>query len=32
MRRVSYDIPGAQRRILEAGLPTWLAIRLERGQ
>jgi predicted phosphodiesterase len=32
MRRVTYDIPGAQRRILEAGLPTWLAIRLERGQ
>ena len=32
MRRVAYDIQGAQRRILEAGLPAWLAIRLERGQ
>ena len=32
MRRVTYDIAGAQRRILESGLPTWLAIRLERGQ
>jgi diadenosine tetraphosphatase ApaH/serine/threonine PP2A family protein phosphatase len=32
MRRVPYDIQGAQRKILEAGLPTWLAMRLERGQ
>ncbi|HEY7475421.1 MAG TPA: metallophosphoesterase family protein [Vicinamibacterales bacterium] len=32
MRRVAYDIQGAQRRILDAGLPAWLAIRLERGQ
>jgi predicted phosphodiesterase len=32
MRRVAYDLPGAQRKILEAGLPTWLAMRLERGQ
>jgi predicted phosphodiesterase len=32
MRRVTYDIAAAQRRILESGLPTWLAIRLERGQ
>jgi diadenosine tetraphosphatase ApaH/serine/threonine PP2A family protein phosphatase len=31
VRRVGYDIPGAQRRILEAGLPEWLATRLERG-
>jgi predicted phosphodiesterase len=32
MRRVAYDIQGAQRRILDSGLPAWLAIRLERGQ
>jgi diadenosine tetraphosphatase ApaH/serine/threonine PP2A family protein phosphatase len=32
MRRVTYDIQGAQRHILDAGLPPWLAIRLERGQ
>jgi diadenosine tetraphosphatase ApaH/serine/threonine PP2A family protein phosphatase len=32
MRRVAYDLQGAQRKILEAGLPTWLAMRLERGQ
>jgi len=32
MRRVTYDIAGAQRHILDAGLPAWLAIRLERGQ
>jgi diadenosine tetraphosphatase ApaH/serine/threonine PP2A family protein phosphatase len=32
MRRVEYDIAGAQRRILDAGLPRSLAMRLERGQ
>lgn len=30
--RVAYDIAGAQARIREAGLPEWLAARLERGQ
>jgi len=32
LRRVEYDIRGAQEAILKAGLPPWLAIRLERGQ
>lgn len=32
MRRVEYDIKGAQARILAAGLPSWLALRLDRGQ
>ena len=32
MRRVPYDIGGAQARILQAGLPPWLAHRLSRGQ
>ena len=32
LRRVDYDIRGAQEAILKAGLPPWLAIRLERGQ
>jgi diadenosine tetraphosphatase ApaH/serine/threonine PP2A family protein phosphatase len=32
MRRVTYDVKGAQRAILNAGLPAFLAIRLERGQ
>lgn len=32
MRRVEYDVAGAQARILKAGLPAWLALRLERGQ
>jgi diadenosine tetraphosphatase ApaH/serine/threonine PP2A family protein phosphatase len=32
LRRVVYDISGAQQRILEAGLPHWLAARLGRGQ
>jgi diadenosine tetraphosphatase ApaH/serine/threonine PP2A family protein phosphatase len=32
MRRVEYDIAGAQQRIYDAGLPAWLALRLERGQ
>ncbi len=32
LRRVPYDIAGAQARILNAGLPAWLAVRLERGQ
>ena len=31
-RRVPYDIAGAQRRILEAGLPAWLATRLALGR
>jgi diadenosine tetraphosphatase ApaH/serine/threonine PP2A family protein phosphatase len=30
--RIDYDVNGAQQRILAAGLPTWLALRLERGQ
>jgi predicted phosphodiesterase len=32
LRRVPYDIKGAQARIISAGLPPWLALRLERGQ
>jgi len=32
LRRVPYDIQAAQRRIRDAGLPAWLATRLERGQ
>ena len=32
MRRVRYDIRGAQQAILSAGLPAFLALRLERGQ
>jgi diadenosine tetraphosphatase ApaH/serine/threonine PP2A family protein phosphatase len=32
MRRVPYDIAGAQMRILDAGLPAWLALRLTHGQ
>jgi predicted phosphodiesterase len=32
IRRVLYDIAGAQKRIIDEGLPPWLAIRLERGQ
>ena len=32
MRRTAYDIAGAQARILSAGLPTWLAMRLAHGQ
>ena len=32
LRRVSYDIAAAQASIIEAGLPAWLALRLERGQ
>jgi diadenosine tetraphosphatase ApaH/serine/threonine PP2A family protein phosphatase len=31
LRRVEYDIPSAQRKIIEAGLPAFLAERLERG-
>ena len=31
MRRVEYDVAGAQRRIIEAGLPVFLAERLETG-
>jgi diadenosine tetraphosphatase ApaH/serine/threonine PP2A family protein phosphatase len=30
-RRVKYDVAGAQARIREAGLPDWLAVRLEHG-
>jgi len=32
LRRVSYDIAAAQASIIKAGLPAWLALRLERGQ
>jgi diadenosine tetraphosphatase ApaH/serine/threonine PP2A family protein phosphatase len=32
LRRVTYDVKGAQRRIRDAGLPEWLAVRLGRGQ
>ena len=32
MRRVTYDVAGAQARIVAVGLPVWLAVRLERGQ
>jgi diadenosine tetraphosphatase ApaH/serine/threonine PP2A family protein phosphatase len=32
LRRVEYDVAGAQARIRAAGLPEWLAARLERGQ
>lgn len=32
LRRVTYDVAGAQRRIREAGLPAWLADRLAVGQ
>lgn len=32
LRRVSYDIAAAQASIMAAGLPAWLALRLERGQ
>ena len=32
MRRTFYDVAGVQERILKAGLPAWLAMRLERGQ
>jgi predicted phosphodiesterase len=32
IRRVAYDIKGAQEAIFAAGLPTWLGLRLQRGQ
>lgn len=32
LRRVPYDVASAQAGIIEAGLPEWLAVRLERGQ
>jgi predicted phosphodiesterase len=32
LRRVPYDVAGAQQRILGAGLPAWLAHRLAKGQ
>jgi diadenosine tetraphosphatase ApaH/serine/threonine PP2A family protein phosphatase len=32
LRRVAYDVSGAQKRIMNAGLPAYLALRLARGQ
>ena len=32
VKRIAYDVAGAQRRILDEGLPAWLAARLERGE
>jgi predicted phosphodiesterase len=32
LRRIAYDIEGAQKHIMSAGLPAWLALRLEKGQ
>jgi diadenosine tetraphosphatase ApaH/serine/threonine PP2A family protein phosphatase len=32
LRRVAYDVAGAQASILGAGLPAWLALRLEQGR
>lgn len=32
LRRVPYDVQAAQASIIAAGLPEWLALRLERGQ
>lgn len=32
LRRIEYDVTGAQTRIIEQGLPPWLAYRLARGQ
>ena len=32
LRRAEYDVRAAQRKIMQAGLPQWLALRLERGQ
>ncbi len=32
LRRTVYDVQGAQRKIMKAGLPQWLALRLEKGQ
>lgn len=32
IRRVAYDIKAAQKKILEAGLPSWLAARLSEGR
>ena len=32
LRRVAYDVTGAQDAITQAQLPVWLALRLERGQ
>jgi predicted phosphodiesterase len=32
LRRTAYDVRAAQRRIMAAGLPQWLALRLEKGQ
>jgi diadenosine tetraphosphatase ApaH/serine/threonine PP2A family protein phosphatase len=32
MRRVAYDVKTAKRKILDAGLPEWLGLRLEKGR
>ena len=32
LRRIAYDVQSAQKRIMKAGLPQWLALRLEKGQ
>jgi diadenosine tetraphosphatase ApaH/serine/threonine PP2A family protein phosphatase len=32
LRRVVYDIRAAQKKIIEAGLPAFLALRLQKGQ
>ena len=32
LRRTVYDVQGAQKQIMRAGLPQWLALRLEKGQ
>jgi diadenosine tetraphosphatase ApaH/serine/threonine PP2A family protein phosphatase len=32
LRRVAYDVAAAQQSIIQAELPAWLALRLERGQ
>ena len=32
LRRAVYDVQGAQKKIMKAGLPQWLALRLEKGQ
>jgi predicted phosphodiesterase len=32
LRRTVYDVQGAQKKIMKAGLPQWLALRLEKGQ
>jgi diadenosine tetraphosphatase ApaH/serine/threonine PP2A family protein phosphatase len=32
LRRTVYDVQAAQKKIMKAGLPQWLALRLEKGQ